>query len=227
LFFVLSVTGQNTADSREAKLLIVPVVTYPDEAKKDRISGNVLVSVNVNEGGEVTEAEVIKGPGAVCSTVTLPSVVAIRRTVIDAARNSKFTPALKDGQPVTSTQIITFEFGEPPAKPVPTKTDTYVGLGATEDSPPIIQSYKLNGKALSLPKPTYPEAARAVRASGAVQVQVLIFEDGSVFSAEAAGGHPLLRASAVTAACGARFTPTLLEGNPVKVSGIITYNFVP
>ena len=85
----------------------------------------------------------------------------------------------------------------------------------------------LNGKATSLPKPPYPPAARAVRASGAVTVQVLIDESGSVVSASAVSGHPLLRAAAVQAARGARFSPTQLSGQAVKVSGVITYNFVP
>jgi protein TonB len=85
----------------------------------------------------------------------------------------------------------------------------------------------LNGKATSLPKPPYPPAAKAVRASGAVSVQVLISETGSVISASAVSGHPLLRPAAVSAARGARFSPTLLSGQPVKVSGVITYNFVP
>jgi hypothetical protein len=85
----------------------------------------------------------------------------------------------------------------------------------------------LNGKAFSLPKPTYPAAARAVRAAGAVPVQVLIDIDGTVFAAAANGGHPLLQAASVTAACNAKFTPTLLAGQPVKVSGIIVYNYVP
>jgi protein TonB len=85
----------------------------------------------------------------------------------------------------------------------------------------------LNGKAISLPKPSYPAAARAVRATGAVQVQVLIDEDGNVFLAQAAGGHPLLQNASVVAACNSKFSPTLLAGQPVKVSGIITYNFVP
>lgn len=85
----------------------------------------------------------------------------------------------------------------------------------------------LNGKATSLPKPAYPPAAKAVRASGSVSVQVLISESGSVISATAVSGHPLLRAAAAGAARGARFSPTLLSGQPVKVSGVITYNFVP
>ena len=108
------------------------------------------------------------------------------------------------------------------------------GGGAPPPPPPAkkavpkqISGGVLNGKATSLPKPPYPPAARAVRASGAVTVQVLIDESGSVVSASAVSGHPLLRAAAVAAARGARFSPTQLSGQPVKVSGVITYNFVP
>lgn len=85
----------------------------------------------------------------------------------------------------------------------------------------------LNGKAMSLPKPEYPPAAMAVGASGAVSVQVLIDENGDVISASAVSGHPLLRAAAESAARGAKFSPTLLNGIPVKVSGVVVYNFVP
>lgn len=103
----------------------------------------------------------------------------------------------------------------PPAPPKPKPVPKQISGGV------------LNGKATSLPKPPYPPAARAVRASGAVSVQVLIDESGSVVSASAVSGHPLLRAAAVQAARGARFSPTMLSGQAVKVSGVITYNFVP
>lgn len=84
----------------------------------------------------------------------------------------------------------------------------------------------LNGKAVHLPKPNYPPAAKAVGATGTVSVQVLIDEEGYVASAAAVSGHPLLRSAAVEAAHSARFSPTRLNGEPVKVSGVITYNFV-
>lgn len=96
-----------------------------------------------------------------------------------------------------------------------------------ESDPRTVSGGVLNGKALVLPRPAYPPAAKAVRATGSVSVQILILEDGSVYSAEARSGHPLLRASSEIAACGARFSQTLLLGRPVKVSGIITYNYVP
>lgn len=84
----------------------------------------------------------------------------------------------------------------------------------------------LNGKAISLPKPPYPQIARAAHASGTVVVQVLIDENGNVVSAHAVNGHPLLQAVAVQAAKQARFSPTKLSGQPVKVTGVIQYNFV-
>lgn len=83
----------------------------------------------------------------------------------------------------------------------------------------------LNGKAVSLPKPVYPLSAKNARASGLVTVEVVIDEAGKVVSARAVDGHTLLRQAAVQAAQGARFSPTLLSGQPVKVSGQINYNF--
>ena len=85
----------------------------------------------------------------------------------------------------------------------------------------------LNGKAIGLPKPPYPAAAKAVRASGAVNVQITTDESGRVISVAAVSGHPLLRAAAEKAAIGAKFAPTLLSGQPVKVIGVIVYNFKP
>lgn len=85
----------------------------------------------------------------------------------------------------------------------------------------------INGKADSLPKPEYSAAARAVKASGAVNVQVTIDENGDIISAAAVSGHPLLRQAAEQAARQAKFKPTLLAGQPVKVTGVLVYNFVP
>ena len=84
----------------------------------------------------------------------------------------------------------------------------------------------VNGNAIELPKPAYSAIAKAAHASGTVTVQVLIDESGKVVSARALSGHPLLQDESVKAAYRARFSPTLLSNQPVKVSGMITYNFV-
>ena len=94
------------------------------------------------------------------------------------------------------------------------------------ENPKAVSGGVLNGKATNLVKPAYPAAAKAVRAEGAVNVQVTIDEEGNVISAAAVSGHPLLRANAVQAARASKFSPTTLEGRPVKVTGVIVYNFV-
>jgi protein TonB len=106
---------------------------------------------------------------------------------------------------------------------------------ATEDAPPPppkptphapISGGVLNGKAVRLVQPPYPPIARSAHASGQVTVQVLIDENGNVIAAHATNGHPLLQAAAVNAARSSKFTPTKLSGQPVKVNGVIIYNFV-
>ena len=89
-----------------------------------------------------------------------------------------------------------------------------------------VTSNMLLSKVVSLPQPPYPTIARQSRISGAVPVQVLIDEGGKVVSAHSVSGNPLLTGAAESAARGARFTPTTLNGVPVKVQGVITYNFV-
>lgn len=93
--------------------------------------------------------------------------------------------------------------------------------------PKILTSHVMNGEATSLPQPIYPAAARAVKAQGVVNVQVLIDQKGNVESAQAVSGHPLLRRSAEDAAFRARFKPTSLDGQNAKLTGVIVYKFIP
>jgi TonB family protein len=99
-------------------------------------------------------------------------------------------------------------------------------LNAFAQTPKVINGGVVNGKATSLPKPVFPQAALAVGAKGEVNVQVTIDENGDVIFASAVSGHPLLRQAAEQAARQAKFAPTMLSDQPVKVSGIIVYNFI-
>lgn len=91
---------------------------------------------------------------------------------------------------------------------------------------PTVKGGILNGKAISLPKPVYLAIGKAAHADGAVVVQITIDEDGNVENARAVSGHPLLQSSAVQAAYQARFPPTQLSGQPVRVTGVLVYNFI-
>ncbi len=83
----------------------------------------------------------------------------------------------------------------------------------------------MQGSALRRVQPQYPPIAKAARASGAVQVQVTISEQGRVIDAQVVTGHPLLRDAALQAARQWVFKPTELSGVAVKVQGVLTFNF--
>lgn len=89
-----------------------------------------------------------------------------------------------------------------------------------------VSSFVISSKIISKPAPPYPMLARQTRVQGPVTVEILIDEQGRVVSAQATNGHPLLRTAAQQSAYQARFSPTSISGRPVKVSGVITYNFI-
>ncbi len=100
-------------------------------------------------------------------------------------------------------------------KPPPTNTNRPVNVGT------------INGRAIRLPTPAYPAAARQVKAAGRVSVSVTVDERGNVVSAKAISGHPLLRRSAETAARRSKFRPVSINGSKRKAIGTVVYNFVP
>ena len=104
--------------------------------------------------------------------------------------------------------------------------ESIIGPCITEDCAKDAAAGLLNGRALRLPKPTYPMIARKAGAEGEVEVKVIIDEEGTVIAAASISGHPLLQAAGVSAARDAQFAPTLLNGIAVKVVGVIKYNFV-
>jgi TonB family protein len=83
----------------------------------------------------------------------------------------------------------------------------------------------LQGNAITKVEAVYPPTARMMRAFGTVRVQVTISESGRVIDAEAVSGHQALRSAAVEAAYKWVFKPTTLNGAPIKVQGILTFNF--
>jgi protein TonB len=132
-------------------------------------------------------------------------------------------PPLPSGDRSNSSgtgNAVVVDITDTPPPPAPTPTPPQV--------PKILKVSDgvLNGQATSLPKPLYPLIAKQARVQGKVAVQILIDETGKVLSAKVVSGPPLLIVEAQRAAMQARFEPTRLSGQPVKVSGIITYNFV-
>ena len=184
------------------------------EAKPVKVEQNVDVRKELI--ADVTRTELV--PKEVSAKASdIPPVRKGVTTVLGSENSSTSAPmpAGPGAGTVVSAPTKVAIADEPPppeAKPTPPRAPISGGV--------------LNGKAISLPKPAYPPIARAAHAAGTVVVQVLIDENGNVVSAHAVSGHPLLQAVAVGAARQARFSPTKLSGQPVKVTGVIQYNFV-
>jgi protein TonB len=115
------------------------------------------------------------------------------------------------GNPATTVRV---DVDPPPPAPV------------EKSRPAVLFKKIINGEALSLPKPPYPPVAKRLGIEGTVNVQVLVDETGKVISAKAVAGNPALKQAAQQAALHARFSPTMIGEQAVKVSGIIIYNFV-
>jgi TonB family protein len=113
------------------------------------------------------------------------------------------------------------------APPAPRPTVVSPSPSANVEAPKKIRvsGGVLQGTAIRKVQPPYPPIAKAAKASGAVQVQILISETGEVIEAVVISGHPLLRDAALQAARQWLFKPTELSGVPVKVQGILTFNF--
>jgi len=183
-----------------------------------------------------------------------PNTLASAPASNTASANLENKTAVVVPKPSTTTNNSNLTHKTSPSLPgaSPTATDKLSGLGSVELSAaktdsnvetamvnidseppppaprPILKPVSggvLNGIALSLPSPIYPETARRLRTAGVVTVEVVVDETGKVISAVATNGPSLLRDVAVQAALRARFSPTKLSGQPVKVSGLINYKF--
>lgn len=89
----------------------------------------------------------------------------------------------------------------------------------------LVQSGVVNGKAIYLHKPNYPVEAKQIRASGVVQVEVTIDEQGKVIEAKTTCGYDVFAREAEKSAFKSKFSPTIINGQPVKVTGTLVYNF--
>jgi protein TonB len=201
--------------------LVAPVPVPPQQVQPDKPDAPKPTKVETNVDvrkeliADVSRTELVpKEISAKASDV--PPVRRGTVTMIGSTDSNASSPMAAG--PGSGTGLVSaptkVDIADPPPPPAPTPPRAPISGGV------------LNGKAISLPKPQYPAIARQAHASGTVVVQVTIDENGSVISARAVSGHPLLQAVAVGAARGARFSPTKLSGQPVKVTGVITYNFV-
>lgn len=192
------------ASSSQPKMTVAPAATANASP-----SSNTKATVNnaapvVKRNNNAPALPNVSGANAAASNLTLglPNVAA--NGASNNSSSSGNAPVVKATDDVPPP---------PPAKPVAKAPVRPISGGV------------LNGKAIEMPKPLYPEAARRAKMTGIVNVEVMIDVSGKVIGARAVSGPEMLRDAAERAARQAKFTPALLSGQPVRVSGMISYNF--
>ena len=216
---IMMATASIDQQNLELTTLIAPVpiqanAPKPEAAKPEKVIIEKNVDVRKELIADVTRADLV--PKEVSAKAS--DIPPVRKGVV-TMQGTTNTNAVAPMAPGAGGNIISaptkVEIKDEPPPPPPKPTPHAPISGGV-----------LNGKAVHLAQPPYPPIARSAHASGQVVVQVLIDENGNVVAAHATSGHPLLQAAAVAAARASKFTPTKLSGQPVKVNGVIIYNFV-
>ena len=212
------------SQSTELELLTYVPLPPPEEVVPDDVPNTIRpASDSDNQPTRSTRTELIdsatnpNNPPREIGTVASPVPPARRDSEIGRFNADPPGPPQGTRGVPGGTGNIQVEIPDAPPPPAPNPTPSV---------PRILKiSRVLNSQAISLPRPIYPPMAKQIHLQGTVTVQVLIDEFGRVVSAKGTG-HPLLVGEAQKAAMQARFSPTVISDQPVKVSGVITYNFV-
>ena len=144
---------------------------------------------------------------------------------------SWFSCQTTSSQQVADNKVIEQTNVEPTPTPEETKLENDEAECLNAEYPKrkgkIISAGVLNAKAIDIPKPEYPDEARAKKISGEVKASIFVDETGKVVWARVDNGHPLLQEAVKKVVCQSLFKPATISGHPYSVSGLIIYRFLP
>jgi TonB family protein len=220
VFLLVPLAFSQTHGDSPAKLLKSENYKISAEDEAAGISGTIKLAVEISKTGAVKDVTVFSAPEWPCSRDRALRMQAVLKAAEATVRKYTFSPAIKDGKPVDSRLGVSMRVGR-----AAREADENVLNDREAGGPRQLSSGVINGKALSLPAPIYPAEVKRAGVSGTVKIEVIVNEEGKVISAEPIDGRPELRGPSRAAACAATFAPTLLAGRPVKVKGVIVYNF--
>jgi TonB family protein len=206
-------------DSTRLELIKKVKPEYPPAAAPDKLQGQVIVRIVVDETGDVDSSEVISGNPVLAAAA------------VDAVKQWKFKPFIKNGQPVKAAVKLPFDF-TPPADAVPDASpkpaDTNAPPAKTDETTPSappkivrlqvvpakpdgqnldplqpgtlrVTKGEFHGKLIYSVEPTYPSQARQMRIQGTVVLRAVISREGTIEELHVVSGHPLLIDAAIDA----------------------------
>lgn len=195
--------------------------SYPFDALKQQLQGQVLVRILISETGDVEKAEVISGNPVLADSA------------VNAVKQWKFTPVLKNGKPikVSTTQTFNFAFSENvrQQKAPPETSNTAANPSAApEGGVPKrvrVSSGVTTGLLVYRVTPVYPVEARREHIQGIVVLQAMISKEGKIEDLKLISGPRELAEAAIDAVQQWRYRPYLLMGEPVAVDTQIQVKF--
>ena len=203
------------AQDRAPKVVSQPAFKLSEEAVAAGIDGVLGVSLKIDKTGKVNNVVIHGGPAWPCGApAPKDQIEAVREAVKEQLLATTFEPPMKDGKPSDVELSLQFAIGEA-YKVAVREEDAKSGTGKGK----LVEAGVVKGRATRLVEPA------RIAMSGIVAVRVQIDEQGNVAHAGAITGHPPLQESARTAACDSKFSPTILHGEPIKITGTMTYVF--
>lgn len=179
--------------------------SYPPAAKTQRIQGEVLLEVRVNEKGEVDNIGVIKGN----ALLVLPA--------LDAVKQWKYSPYIKDGVavPVSSHVVVNFALLD-------------AGTSGQQKAGPSM--VRVGGSVMAAQhehrvEPVYPTEAKEKGVEGEVEFEIIIDEQGEVADVQVLSGNAMLVSAAYEAVRQWRYKPVLLNGVPIRAKTTLKVKF--
>lgn len=217
-------------DSTKLEIEKAVKANYPDEAQQKEIQGEVVIKLDVNEQGDVTNAEVVSGDPI------------LAKSALAAAKKWKFKPFIRNGKPSPVSTKIPFDFyfsgnahevraPEPAAPTIIADTNTPENPGNVSDqeqNKPLrvrVSQGVLQGALIHQVQPIYPSEARRDHIQGTVVIKALIGKDGHIKDLQVLSGPKELVAAATGAVEQWRYRPWVIKGDVVEVETVITANF--
>jgi RNA polymerase sigma-70 factor (ECF subfamily) len=178
---------------------------YPEDAKKAKVSGVVILGVRTDKQGHVKNAMVYKSKDPL---LVQPS--------IDAVKQWEYEPLYVKGEPADAVFTVTVTFKLEEEAMVGGAVGGVIELKDLEKPPKLIKKVD----------PVYPEEAKKQGIQGVVVIEATTDEQGNVIQTEILKSESsLLNQPAVDALRQWKYEPVYKEGKPVGITFTVTITF--
>lgn len=196
------------------------------DAREEMSNSRSVVLNAVNDtggdGGVTASTSTVNTPATNTAAVIPPPVQPVQQQAPVnrplAVREREVKPAetavAKNDKPVIVVQTPP----QPKAEPKPAETKT-----VSDNSPLDVGS--LVNYATRQSQPTYPPVAKSTRTTGVVKVEVMVDEKGEVAEVQKTSGPSMLQGAAKDAIRKWKFKPFVRDGQPVRATGFVNFNF--